>query len=107
MMSILSFLFTLFLAAVVFIVALVLIGLSRMRAMLGGKKQRGSFQQTGRNPFGSQEGQEQGRSQGAQKMDGQRRQESTYTDNYSSQGPHEKVFSQTEGEYVDFEEIQE
>ncbi len=106
-MSVLSFLFTLFLAVVVFIVALVLIGFSRMRAMLGGKKQRDPFQQTGRNPFGSQEGQEQGRSQGTQKMDGQRRQESTHAENQSSQGPHKKVFSQTEGEYVDFEEIQE
>ncbi len=104
-MSVLSFLFTLFLAVVVFIVVLVLIGFSRMRAMLGGKKQRGPFQQTGRNPFGSQEGQ--GRTQGAQKMDGQRRQESTHAENQSSQGSHKKVFSQTEGEYVDFEEIQE
>lgn len=106
-MSILSFLFTLFLAAVVFIVALVLIGFSRMRAMLGGKKQRGPFQQTGRNPFGSQEGQEQGRYHRSQNMDGQQRQESTHGDNQSSQASHKKVFSQTEGEYVDFEEIQE
>lgn len=108
MMSILSFLFSLFLTFVILIVALVLIGFSRMKAMLGGKNQRNQYQQTGgRNPFGSQEGAAQGSQRGYQSSDKQQRQQSTQGDDRQSSSPHKKVFSQGEGEYVDFEEVED
>lgn len=108
MMSILSFLFSLFLTFVVLIVALVLIGFSRMRAMLGGKNPRNQYQQTGgRNPFGSQEGASQGGQRDHQNRDRQQRQQSNQGDNRQPNSPHKKVFSQGEGEYVDFEEVEE